>query len=136
MLEEQQALSEARILLTEFTAVHIRPLIDGGMMGQVELVEHGFVKFKGKGREVRIFELKEPPAQCPVPGLPAPFRRPKNADIGVATPWNRQAMPAVSRLDLDILCSPTKAHLILGQDTSSIRGSSGGRRGRPRCRRP
>ena len=72
MLEEQQALSEARILLTVFTAVHIRPLIDGGMMGQVELVEHGFVKVKGKGREVRIFELRELPTW---PGLPASYLR-------------------------------------------------------------
>ena len=41
-------------------------------MGQVELVEHGFVKVKGKDREVRIFELKEPSAWL---GLPASYLR-------------------------------------------------------------
>jgi len=49
----------SNILITEFTANRIKPLIDSKSIEGVELIEHESVKVKGKEQMVRIFELQE-----------------------------------------------------------------------------
>jgi adenylate cyclase len=48
---------QARILMTEYTADRIRPLIDDGRIGHVELKYRGGTKVKGKEKELPIYEL-------------------------------------------------------------------------------
>lgn len=49
----------AKILMTEFTAERIKPLIESKRIGHVELRYRGSTKVKGKARELGIYELVE-----------------------------------------------------------------------------
>jgi adenylate cyclase len=48
-----------RILITENTYEHVKPLISKGSFGHFEMGEFGSVRVKGKEREVKILGLKE-----------------------------------------------------------------------------
>jgi adenylate cyclase len=50
---------QANILLTESTFKHIQPLIESGDIRRIELIERGFVKVKGRDKDVHIYELSE-----------------------------------------------------------------------------
>lgn len=47
-----------RIIISEFTLEHLKPLIESEKFGHLEFTEIGTVKVKGKERDVRVFGLK------------------------------------------------------------------------------
>jgi adenylate cyclase len=49
----------ARILITENTVEHVKPVIEKGLFGHLELRELAYVKVKGKEKEVKIFAVKD-----------------------------------------------------------------------------
>lgn len=50
---------QANILVTESTFKHIQPLVESGDIRRVQLIERGFVKVKGRDKDVHIYELRE-----------------------------------------------------------------------------
>jgi adenylate cyclase len=50
---------KAKILITESTCSHIRPLVESGSIRGVRLIERGFVKVRGRDKDVLIYDLGE-----------------------------------------------------------------------------
>jgi adenylate cyclase len=57
---------KTRILITEFTEKKIKPLVDKGAFGHIELNETDTVKVKGKDRPVKVYSVKSIPHQCKI----------------------------------------------------------------------